>query len=75
MIINELNLQKQNNTLVLSTSGKYTAENIEINLKVTKAVLTSEEGSNAFDIEVPNGEESTIIFHFAVDSEGNTTIT
>lgn len=74
MIINQLNLQKQANTITLSTAGKYVAEDIEINLKITKAVLTTAEGSNSFDIEVPNGE-STITFHFAVDSNGNTIIT
>lgn len=75
MTINELNLQKQANTFTLSTAGKYIAENIEINLKITKAVLTTSEGSNSFDIEVPNGASGTITFHFAVDENGNTTIT
>ena len=75
MTINELNLQKQANTITLATAGKYVAENIEINLKITKAVLTTSEGSNSFDIEVPNGLNGTITFHFAVDSNGNTTVT
>lgn len=29
---------------------------------------------NAFDITVPNGSGSTITFHFAVDANGNTTV-
>lgn len=75
MTINELNLQKQNNTILLSTSGKYSAENIQINLRVKKAVLTTDSDSNSFDITVPNGSNSTVTFHFSVDSSGNTTIT
>lgn len=75
MTINELNLQKQNNTLVLSTLGKYTAEDIQINLHVKKAILTTAPDSNSFDVIVPNGTSGTITFHFAVDANGNTTIT
>lgn len=75
MIINELNLQKQKNKITLATAGKYTAENIEINIKVTKAVLTTSDDNNSFDIECPNGANGTITFHFSVDSNGNTTIT
>ena len=74
-VINELNLQKQTNTITLATEGKYTAEDIQVNIKVVKAVLTTDSGSNSFDIECPNGTNSTITFHFEVDSSGNTTIT
>ena len=66
---------KQNNTIVLSTNGKYVGSNITLNVNVTKAVLTTASGSNSFDIEVPNGSNGTITFHFAVDANGNTTIT
>jgi len=48
---------------------------MKLELKVTKAVLTTASGSNSFDIEVPNGIGQTITFHFAVDANGNTTIT
>lgn len=75
MTINELNLQKQANTITLNTAGKYVAENIELNLKITKAVLTTDVGSNSFDIEIPNGASGTLTLHFSVDSQGNTTIT
>lgn len=75
MTINESNLVKQNNTIRLSTAGKYIPTDIELNLKVTKAVLTTAADSNTFEIEVPNGESGTITFHFAVDANGNTTIT
>ena len=75
MTINESNLVKQNNTIRLSTAGKYISTDIELNLKVTKAVLTTAADSNTFEIEVPNGESGTITFHFAVDANGNTTIT
>lgn len=75
MTINETNLNKQNNVIRLSTAGKYVATDIELNLKVTKAVLTTAADSNTFEIEVPNGESGTITFHFAVDANGNTTIT
>ena len=66
---------KQNNIIRLSTAGKYVATDIELDLRVTKAVLTTAEGSNTFEIEVPNGESGTITFHFAVDENGNTTVT
>ena len=75
MTINESNLVKQNNTIRLSTAGKYIPTDIELNLKVTKAVLTTAADSNTFEIEVPNGESGTITLHFAVDANGNTTIT
>lgn len=74
MTINETNLTKQNNVIRLSTAGKYAATDIELNLKVTKAVLTTVADSNTFEIEAPNGESGTIIFHFAVDANGNTTV-
>lgn len=75
MTINETNLTKQNNIIRLSTAGKYVPTDIELNLKVTKAVLTTAADSNTFEIEVPNGESGTVVFHFAVDENGNTTIT
>lgn len=75
MTINETSLTKQNNVIKLSTAGKYVETDIELNLKVTKAVLTTAADSNTFEIEVPNGESGTITFHFSVDANGNTTIT
>ena len=57
--------EKQNNIIRLSTAGKYVATDIELDLRVTKAVLTTAAGSNTFEIEVPNGESGTITFHFA----------
>ena len=75
MTITENNLTKQNNIIRLSTAGKYVATDIELNLKVTKAVLTTSTDSNTFEIEVPNGSSGTVVFHFEVDSEGNTTVT
>lgn len=75
MVINENNLTKQNNTIRLSTAGKYVPTDIEINLKVTRAVLTTSAESNTFEIEVPNGESGTVVFHFEVDANGNTTVT
>lgn len=75
MTINETSLTKQNNIIRLSTAGKYVATDIELNLKVTKAVLTTASDSNTFEIEVPNGESGTVTFHFAVDANGNTTVT
>ena len=75
MTITENNLQKQNNVITLATAGKYVAEDIQINLKIKKAILTTSSDSNTFDIEVPNGSNGTVTFHFSVDSNGNTTIT
>lgn len=75
MTINELNLRKQGNKITLATAGKYVAEDIEINLKITKAVLTTSADSNTFEIEIPNGASGTLTLHFSVDANGNTTIT
>lgn len=75
MTINETSLTKQNNVIRLSTAGKYVETDIELNLKVTKAVLTTAADSNTFEIEVPNGSSGTVIFHFTVDANGNTTVT
>ena len=75
MTIDLTNVTKQNNTITLSTSDKFCSENIVININVTKAVLTTASGSNSFDIEVPNGANSTVTLHFAVDANGNTTVT
>ena len=68
--------QKQNNTITLSTANTFVDSNIELEIKVIKAVLTTAAGSNEFYIEVPNGPSNgTVVFHFSVDSNGNTTIT
>lgn len=67
--------QKQNNTITLSTANTFVDSNIELEIKVIKAVLTTASGSNEFYIEVPNGAAGTVVFHFTVDSNGNTTIT
>lgn len=68
-------LQKQNNVITLSTADTYVNSDIELEIKVIKAVLTTVSGSNEFYIEVPNGAAGTVVFHFTVDSNGNTTIT
>lgn len=70
-----ITLQKQNNTITLSTANKYVDSNIQLDIKVIKAVLTTASGSNEFYIQVPNGTNNTVVFHFTVDSNGNTTIT
>ena len=75
MTITEATLAKQNNVIRLSTAGKYVPTDIELNLKVTKAVLTTSSDSNTFEIEVPNGTSGTVTLHFSVDANGNTTIT
>ena len=67
--------QKQNNTITLSTANTFVDSDIELEVKVIKAVLTTASGSNTFDIQVPNGDAGTVTFHFAVDANGNTTIT
>lgn len=74
MTINITDLQKQNNIINLSTARTYVPSDIELNLKVKKAVLTASSDSNSFEIEVPNGESGTVTFHFEVDAQGNTTI-
>ena len=71
-----ITFQKQNNTITLETQNKYVDSNIELEIKVIKAVLTTDSNSNEFYIEVPNGPSNgTVVFHFSVDSNGNTTIT
>lgn len=68
--------QKQNNTITLSTANTFVDSNIQLEIKVIKAVLTTDSSSNEFYIEVPNGPSNgTVVFHFSVDSNGNTTIT
>ena len=66
---------KQNNTITLSTANKYVDSNIQLDVKVIKAVLTTSSGENEFYIQVPNGSNDTVVFHFTVDANGNTTIT
>ena len=66
---------KQNNTITLSSASKYVDKNIQLDIKVVKAVLTTSSGENEFYIQVPNGQENPVVFHFSVDSNGNTTIT
>ena len=73
--IGTITAAKQNNVITLHTAGTYVATDIELDLRVTKAVLTTSAGSNTFEIEVPNGESGTVTFHFAVDANGNTTVT
>jgi len=74
--VGTITLARQNNTITLNTNEqRYVDSNIVLNVNITKAVLTTEAGSNTFDIEVPNGEDGTVTFHFAVDANGNTTIT
>lgn len=73
--IGTITAEKQNNIIRLSTAGKYVSTDIELNVQVTKAVLTTAAGSNTFEIEVPNGANGTITFHFAVDANGQTTVT
>ena len=73
--VGTITCSKQNNTITLSTNGTYVNSNIELEIKVIKAVLTTATGSNTFDIQVPNGANGTVTFHFAVDANGNTTIT
>lgn len=68
--------QKQNNTITLSTANTFVDSDIQLNIKVIKAVLTTSSGNNEFYIEVPNGAANqTVVFHFTVDTNGNTTIT
>lgn len=66
---------QQNNTITIPAGGKYVSADIQIEIKVTKAILTSDAGSNSFEIEIPNGPGQTVTLHFNVDSNSNTTIT
>ena len=66
---------KQNNVIDITTAGTYTPSNIRIAVNVTRAILTSSSGSNTFDIQVPNGDSSPVVFHFSVDDQNNTTVT
>lgn len=70
---------KQNNVITIPAGSRYVSADIQIDIKVTKAVLTTQTGENTFDIQVPNGKvnnvQQYITFHFQVDSNGNTTVT
>lgn len=68
-------VDQQNNTITIPTGGKYVTADIQIEVKVTKAILNSSEGSNSFEIEIPNGPGQTVTLHFNVDTNNNTTIT
>lgn len=71
-----IELKKQNNTITLTTANTFVDSNIQLNIKVLKAVLTTTSGSNEFYIQVPNGSPNeTVVFHFTVDENGNTTVT
>lgn len=66
---------KQNNIITIPAGNSYVGADIQIEIKVTKAVLTTAQGSNSFEIEIPNGPGQTVTLHFNVDANGNTIIT
>lgn len=62
--------QDQVNAFILKTADKYTASNITLTTKVTKAVLNTTSGDTdhkSFAIQVPNGN-STVTFNFTVQN-------
>ena len=64
----------QNNTIVLSTSSTYVNKDIQLDVNVTTAVLTTASPTNTFDIQIPNGA-GTVKLNFSVDSSGNVVVT
>lgn len=67
-------LGHQNNEFVLSTANTFVTSNIQLNTRVTTAVLTTATATNTFDITIPNGT-ATVTLNFSVDSNGNVLVT
>ena len=70
--------EDQKNSIVLSTANKFVDSNISLMTKVTKAVLnttTSDVDHKSFDIQIPNGNSTSITLNFAVDANGNVIVT
>ncbi len=67
----------QKNEITLSTANKFVDTNIVLTTKVTKAVLnttTNDTDHKSFDIQIPNGNSTTITLHFEVNN-GNVIVT
>lgn len=68
----------QKNTITLSTENTFVDSDIVLNTLVTKAVLnttTSDTEHKSFQIQVPNGNSTDIIFTFTVGNDGNVLVT
>lgn len=69
--------ENQKNSITLSTNKKFVDSNISLTTLVTKAILTTTSGDTdhkSFDIQIPNGNSTDITLTFAVDSNGNVTV-
>ena len=67
----------QVNTFVLKTANLYSASNIELTTKVTKAVLNTtanDTDHKTFQIQIPNGNSTDITLTFTVNN-GNVLVT
>ena len=68
----------QKNTITLSTENTFVDSDIVLNTLVTKAILnttTSDIEHKSFQIQVPNGNSTDVIFTFTVDNDGNVLVT
>lgn len=68
----------QKNTITLSTENTFVDSDIVLNTLVTKAVLNttaSDTEHKSFQIQVPNGNSTDVIFTFTVDNDGNVLVT
>ena len=69
--------ENQKNSITLSTNNKFVDSNIALTTLVTKAVLTTnsqDTDHKTFAIQIPNGNSTDITLTFAVDSNGNVTV-
>lgn len=64
----------QVNSITFDTGNKFVDNDIVITTKVTKAVLDGTTDHTSFDIQIPAGS-TTVIFNFAIDSDGNVVVT
>ena len=67
----------QKNQITLSTANTFVDKDIVLTTKVTKAVLTttaSDTDHKSFDLQIPNGNSTSITLHFEISS-GNVIVT
>ena len=74
-----LTFSNQINAFTLKTANLYTASNITLITKVTKAILNTTSGDTdhkSFQIQIPNGSpNSNILLTFTTNISGNTVVT
>ena len=73
-----LTFTDQKNTITLDTQNTFVDSNIILTTKVTKAILNTasdDTDHKSFDIQIPNGNSTSITLNFSVDANGNVLVT